>query len=160
LLQRDYRFSRKQIREATGWSDGQLKIHCKRLEDMEYLLVHRGGRGQSMEYELLYTGNVEDERPSLMGLIDVNHMRHNAYDEKKSGPAPKKTGSSQGQVSPKTGGSQPVKTQKNSEKNSAHSQDGEDEEENSASCYASSPPSYRSNAASTLAALSLSAAED
>ena len=48
----DYRFSRRQIREATGWSDSQLKTHCARLSDFEYLIVHRGGRGQSLVYEL------------------------------------------------------------------------------------------------------------
>ena len=28
---RDYRFSRRDIRGHTGWSDGQLKIHCRRV---------------------------------------------------------------------------------------------------------------------------------
>ena len=48
IKQSDYRFSRKAIREYTGWSDGQLKIHCSRLTELEYLLVHHGGRGQSL----------------------------------------------------------------------------------------------------------------
>ena len=47
IEQKDYRFSRRDIRAYTQWSDGQLKIHCARLTEMEYLLVHRGGRGQS-----------------------------------------------------------------------------------------------------------------
>ena len=50
----DYRFSRRDIRESTGWGHTQLKVHLKRLEELEYLLVHRGGRGQSFVYELLY----------------------------------------------------------------------------------------------------------
>ena len=52
--QKDYRFSRKHIREVTGWGNTQIKVHCHRLEEMEYLLIHRGGRGQSFDYELLY----------------------------------------------------------------------------------------------------------
>jgi post-segregation antitoxin (ccd killing protein) len=52
MEQKDYRFSRRDIREHTGWSDGQLKIHCSRLTDLEYLLVHRGGRGQSIVVSL------------------------------------------------------------------------------------------------------------
>ena len=48
----DYRFSRRDVREATGWGDTQLKTHLHRLEELEYLLVHRGGRGQSIVYEL------------------------------------------------------------------------------------------------------------
>jgi DNA primase len=42
----DYRFTRRMIREYTGWGNTQLKAHLKRLEDMEYLLTYRGGRGQ------------------------------------------------------------------------------------------------------------------
>jgi hypothetical protein len=41
----DYRFSRRDVRAATSWSDSQLKTHLRRLEDLEYLIVHRGGRG-------------------------------------------------------------------------------------------------------------------
>jgi hypothetical protein len=44
IEQSDYRFSRRDIRAFTSWSDGQLKIHCSRLTELEYLLVHRGGR--------------------------------------------------------------------------------------------------------------------
>ncbi len=29
-------------------------MHLHRLEELEYLLVHRGGRGQSFVYELLF----------------------------------------------------------------------------------------------------------
>ena len=32
--------------QFTGWSDTQLRVHLERLVDLEYLLVHRGGRGQ------------------------------------------------------------------------------------------------------------------
>src|SRR5205807_1240414 len=47
----DFRFSRKHVRAWTAWGDSALKKHLARLEDMEYLLVHRGGRGQSFVYE-------------------------------------------------------------------------------------------------------------
>ena len=43
----DHRFSRRQVREFTGWGNTQLKLHLHRLEELEYLLLHRGGRGQS-----------------------------------------------------------------------------------------------------------------
>jgi hypothetical protein len=102
MEQRDYRFSRRDIREATGWSDGQLKIHCTRLTDLEYLLMHRGGRGQSIVYELLYDGDL-DNRKHLMGLIEPEKLQ---YDKNKSGQKGQKTAPSQGQVSPKSGGSQ------------------------------------------------------
>jgi DNA primase len=106
IEQRDFRFTRKHIRDVTQWSDGQLKIHCGRLEDMEYLLVHRGGRGQLLEYELLYNGNMEENQALLMGLIDAEKLQTYTYDEKKLGLNGTTLGSSQAQVRPKLGPSQ------------------------------------------------------
>ena len=55
LARADVRFTRREVREASGWegADTQLKVHLGRLVELEYLLVHRGGRGQSFVYELL-----------------------------------------------------------------------------------------------------------
>lgn len=82
MSQSDYRFSRKQIRAYTGWGNTQLRAHCKRLEEMEYLLTHRGGRGQSFEYELLYDDQDLDQQKHLMGLIDIEKLM---CDEKNAG---------------------------------------------------------------------------
>jgi hypothetical protein len=65
------RFSRRQIREHTGWSLTQVHVQMSRLLDFEYVIAHRGGRGQSFEYELAYGGQGRDGRPFLPGLIDV-----------------------------------------------------------------------------------------
>ena len=46
-----FHFSRRQVREHTGWGHTQLKIHLHRLEELEYLIVHHGGRGPSYVYE-------------------------------------------------------------------------------------------------------------
>ena len=70
----DYRFSRRDVREATGWGDTQLKTHLHRLEELEYLLVHRGGRGQSIVYELVFTQPADGGKPVLGGLIDVEKL--------------------------------------------------------------------------------------
>jgi hypothetical protein len=51
---RDYRFSRRDVREYTGWGHTQIKVHLSRLEDMEYVVLHRADRGQGFVYELLY----------------------------------------------------------------------------------------------------------
>jgi DNA primase len=83
---RDFRFSRRDVRQATGWGNTQLKLHLARLQEMEYLLVHRGERGQSYVYELLYEGQGADGKPFLMGLIDVGKLRRgHASDSEKSG---------------------------------------------------------------------------
>ena len=86
VLRTAYRFSRRRLREATKWGDTQLKIHLARLTELEYLLVHRGGRGQSFEYELLYDGAAEECGPHISGLIDVDALRRE-YDGERSGSA-------------------------------------------------------------------------
>ena len=82
ITRSNYRFSRRDVREATRWSDFQVKMHMHKLEELEYVLVHRGGRGQSFVYELLYDGAGRDGRPFLMGLIDGAALKQ-AYDGKK-----------------------------------------------------------------------------
>ena len=69
--QADYRFTQRQIRQYSGWSNYQVKIHLKKLVDLEYVLVHKGGRGQCFVYELLYTGQGKDGDRFLIGLIDA-----------------------------------------------------------------------------------------
>jgi hypothetical protein len=48
-----YRFTRRTVREYTKWGDTQLRQHLKRLEEMEYLVMRRGGnQGQLVVYQL------------------------------------------------------------------------------------------------------------
>jgi len=74
VAREDIRFSRRDVRLFTGWGDTQLRIHLDRLVSLEYLLVHRGGRGQSFVYELLYAGEGKDGSPFLPGLIDTEAL--------------------------------------------------------------------------------------
>lgn len=74
IAPRDFRFSRRQVRRLCGWSETQVRVHVQRLVNMEYLLTHRGGRGQSFEYELLYGGEGEDGASFLMGLMAVEQL--------------------------------------------------------------------------------------
>ncbi len=87
-----FRFTRREVREWTGWGHTQLKLHLKRLEELEYLLAHQGGRGQSYVYELVYESSGEAERPLLPGLIDVERLETQRYDAKKSGSSSEKSG--------------------------------------------------------------------
>jgi len=73
LPRSEVRFSRREVRDTTSWGDTQLRVHLERLVAMEYLLVHRGSRGQSFVYELLYDGD-GGAAPYLSGLIDVATM--------------------------------------------------------------------------------------
>jgi DNA primase catalytic core len=67
----EVRFSRRQVREHTGWSATQVRIHMERLHEMEYLVTHRGGRGQSFVYELVFEATENASKPQLPGLIQV-----------------------------------------------------------------------------------------
>jgi DNA primase len=82
ITRSDYRFSRREVREHAGWSDFQVKMHMHKLEELEYVLVHRGGRGQSFVYELLYDGAGRDGKSFLMGLVDIETLK-GVYDGKK-----------------------------------------------------------------------------
>jgi DNA primase len=53
----EYRFTRRTVRQYTRWGDTQLRVHLRRLEEMEYLLVRRGGQGLSYEYQLRFEEN-------------------------------------------------------------------------------------------------------
>ncbi len=68
----DVRFTRKGIRLYCDWSDTQLKVHLRRLVELEYLLIHRGGRGQSYEYELLVANGMSNQMDCH--LVDVDTL--------------------------------------------------------------------------------------
>jgi DNA primase len=72
--QADYRFTQRQVRSFTGWSDFTVKSHMRKLVGLEYVLVHKGGRGQCLVYELLYDGQGKDGDRFLMGLIDAEEL--------------------------------------------------------------------------------------
>jgi DNA primase len=70
----DVRFSRREVRAQVGWGDTQVRVHLERLTQLEYVIVHRGARGQTFEYELLYDGDGGGD-PHLSGLLDMATMR-------------------------------------------------------------------------------------
>jgi hypothetical protein len=48
----DFAFTRRAIREATGYTIHQVRMHAKELENMEYLRAKAGSRGREFVYEL------------------------------------------------------------------------------------------------------------
>jgi hypothetical protein len=95
------------VRERTKWGDTQLKIHLARLTELEYLLIHRGGRGQSFEYELLYDGAAHSNTPHISGLIDIEALRQvcgaQHYDGERSGSAASRSALGRGVVGSQSG---------------------------------------------------------
>ena len=118
LEQCDYLFSRKTVRDATGWGNTQLKVHLDRLEDMEYILAHKGGRGQSFAYELLYQNEGKDGNNFVLGLKDMQKLD---YDAQLTGSKDQDTVSKRGQNAPKTGSSRSSKTSRKANNHKASS---------------------------------------
>ena len=98
-----YRFSRRQLREAIGWGDTQLKVHLARLVELEYAIAHRDGRA-GFVYELAYDGGGEDGAPFVPGLIDVEALGATATMPKRSGENGERSGSGRPPVGARSGG--------------------------------------------------------
>jgi DNA primase len=77
---RELRFSRRDIREWSRWSDFQIKCHVRQLEDLEYIYSIVGKKGKEYVYELLYPGGGEDGRPFLMGLTSIEQLKEKIRD--------------------------------------------------------------------------------
>jgi DNA primase len=105
MARSDVRLTRREIREALGWGDTQLKCHLARLVEMEHLLVHRVGRG--FAYELLWDGQGRDGSPFLAGLIDPGGLDTHGYDSDRSGANGERSGSGRASVGPRSGGGRP-----------------------------------------------------
>ncbi|HLP42779.1 MAG TPA: CHC2 zinc finger domain-containing protein [Fibrobacteria bacterium] len=114
------RLTRWDIRKATRWGDTQLKVHLRRLVELEYLILHRGGRGL-FEYELLYRGEGDDGGRFVLGLIDVDELRQkvnghaydfprSAFSEERSRVAGHRSGSGRPLVGPRSGGGRDEET--------------------------------------------------
>jgi DNA primase len=69
-------FSRKEVRDAAGWSLTQVRVHLERLVELEYLAIRCGRMGGPFQYELLIEVDAP-ENIAHIGLIDVEELRHN-----------------------------------------------------------------------------------
>jgi hypothetical protein len=101
------RFTRREVREATGWSNTQLHVHLSRLIDLEYVLAHRADHGTGQVYELVYDGGGKDGGRFVSGLIDVEKLRPrgpgHGYDESRSGVNEPRSGGIRGAFGPSSG---------------------------------------------------------
>jgi DNA primase catalytic core len=136
-----YRFSRRDVRGYAGWSDFQVKKHMTRLQELEYLLIHRGGRGQSFVYELLYDGELNDNK-HLMGLIDIEKLK---YDKKKEPPKSDKEPSSRPQVAAKAPSGSTTENSRKHCNSSVLSDDAEEVSGTEGIAGKNNAPSYRSH---------------
>ena len=64
------RFTRRELREACGWGDTQLRLHLERLVELELLGSERSGPGGQLRYALRHEAGEDASRTQLCGLID------------------------------------------------------------------------------------------
>lgn len=108
--QSDIRFSRRELRDHTGIGDTQLRLHLDRLTELEYVLVHRGRRGQSFVYELLHDGG-DSAAPHLSGLIEATALLENTTTTETSrGQEPRLAGPSRDESGGRAGASRSAGT--------------------------------------------------
>jgi DNA primase catalytic core len=110
LPQREIRFTRTQVRAACALSDTQARIHLERLAAMEFVLVHRGQRGQSYEYELLHDQDSTASGPHLAGLIDTAALETAATNASSRGSDGEFARVKRPQNGPNAGGARPIET--------------------------------------------------
>jgi hypothetical protein len=81
------RFTRRQVRETTGFGDTQLKIHLARLVELELVTAHRAEKGSGFTFELCWDGKGRDGERFMIGLAEpANLGAGHAYDGDRSGP--------------------------------------------------------------------------
>ncbi|MGH9768142.1 MAG: CHC2 zinc finger domain-containing protein [Blastocatellia bacterium] len=71
--------TRREIREATGWSDWQVRVYCQQLVELEYLSTTSGANGKRFVYELAFYRPDGDGPPKLRGLVDVSELRRKQF---------------------------------------------------------------------------------
>jgi DNA primase len=71
----EVQLTRREIREATGWSDWQVRVYCRQLVELEYLSVVSGTNGKRFCYELASYSREEEKRPRLGGLVDAGRLK-------------------------------------------------------------------------------------
>jgi len=117
---RDYRFTRRQLRAFSAWGDTQLKVHLRRLVEMEYLLLHQARSGISYNYESTYRGEGRQGERFVLGLLDTTTLGQEIqdYDADRAGQSEKRaapgrplvggrSGGGRGRLNDETGGDKP-----------------------------------------------------
>ena len=108
VTNRDVRFSRRELRDYSGFGDTQAKVHLARLLEMEYLFVSRvrhTDQASAYVYELAWSGEGSGGQPFVMGLIDpaqlmAPQVNMDGYDRQRSGVDADRSASGREPVAP------------------------------------------------------------
>lgn len=74
LKRTDMTFSRRDIRENTGWSNTRVHRYLKELVDLEYVLIDAGRNGSRYCYRLAYEGQGKQGEKFILGLTSVEEL--------------------------------------------------------------------------------------
>ena len=68
-------FTRREIREYTGWSHARVHRYLVELLEFEYIVAESARNGELHRYRLLYDGKGKDGRRFLLGLKAVTDLK-------------------------------------------------------------------------------------
>jgi len=68
------RFTRREIREATGWAHTRVHRYLKELIELEYVLLDSGRNGTLCRYRLAYEGQGRNGERFMLGLVDPDEL--------------------------------------------------------------------------------------
>jgi len=67
-------FTRREIREFTGWANARVHRYLKELVDLEYVLMDTGRNGSTCRYRLAYEGQGKDGKRFMLGLKPIEDL--------------------------------------------------------------------------------------
>lgn len=67
-------FTRRDIREFSGWANARVHRYLKELVELEYVLVNSGRNGSTYRYRLAYEGQGKEGEKFVLGLRDVGEL--------------------------------------------------------------------------------------
>lgn len=74
----DIKFTRREIREYSGWSNYRVHTHLKELLDLEYVCMESGRNGSVHKYKLAYEGQGKEGEKFLLGLKTKVELKREA----------------------------------------------------------------------------------
>jgi DNA primase catalytic core len=67
-------FSRKELRDRSGWTYSQVRRHLDRLQELDYIAPRYGRMGCRLQYELLVDPSTDDSGEAVT-LLDVSKLK-------------------------------------------------------------------------------------
>jgi hypothetical protein len=68
-------FTRRQIREHSGWSNARVHRYLSELIEFEFVLMEHGRNGVMHRYRLCYDGEGQDGQKFLLGLKPADQLQ-------------------------------------------------------------------------------------